>query len=594
MNYPQSVVLKCVGAALCALTACKPQVGSSEMPASDQAKSGGVVWVLDVENISRGEIITATSVQGLANRNGPKVFLRQTSRFWPVSFSFYENRGYREKIGEEVLSRYPSPDFYWIEYYTKKWGFDFREVANVDELIERNKEVIQGVVRLGDNNPNAEVAAATIAGLQDLIIVNDEAVKHRPELGDLPVVVDLRERYKGEATPERKRENVEWTIQELLPKTSQREIFSYMPSQFGYTTFDYAIRNKLFCYHIGNVDIHAKDPESLKFLAQETTPSGMTHADQYHMLNKIFEHMTPYGMVWGWDPQSENAIARRAGKKGGAVTGATGNNMSFHAAVPARSAMMPRQRTLTPDDVQLEDKYYITFVSGAGDTAHAHTGLMCQGRWLYSGRGRVPMNWTVSPYVVKTMPGMMEHFYEKATANDYFVNETSGYGYNHPFAIPHDYLFGYADKIRETSKLADTHYTGLWWYDIEPKSLLREWQKATGMKGFFTWKAPQQAVFTEGGPTEIHSERFFLPHYWPKEDSSKTPQAHASGLMAQMKDVPKPWFIVIYDLDPNFAEETMKLLPEDQFKAVLMDEFFIAAEKAKDSIQGRAVAAMPN
>jgi hypothetical protein len=33
----------------------------------------------------------------------------------------------------------------------------------------------------------------------------------------------------------------------------------------------------------------------------------------------------------------------------------------------------------------------------------------------------------------------------------------------------------------------------------------------------------------------------------------------------------------------------MAILPSDQFKAVLMDEFFVAAEKAKENIQGRNV-----
>ncbi|MEX1117350.1 MAG: hypothetical protein WEB60_01020, partial [Terrimicrobiaceae bacterium] len=532
---------------------------------------------------------TATTIQGLANRQGPKVFLRQVNRIWPVAFSFYENRNYREKIGEEVLTKFPSPDHFWIDYYSKKWGYDFQEVPNLAELIEKNNGVIKGVVRLGDDNPNAEAAAATIAGLQDLIIVNDEAVKHSPGLAELPVVVDLRERYAKEGTPERNLKNVEWTIQEFLPGTNSALLFSYKPAQFGYLIFDFAIMNKGFVYHLGSVDPKATDPESLKFLAKETTPAGLTHTDQDRMVNKIYEHLKPHGMVWGWDAQSENAIARRAGRNGSAVTCCTANNVSFHAAVPARDAMMPRQRRLNPDDVKVEDKYYITFISGAGDAAHTHTGLMCNGRWLYSGRGKVPFNWTVSPYVVETMPGMMEAYYEQATDNDYFVNETSGYGYTHPFAIPHEFLPGYAAKIKEASALADTHYTGLWWSGIQPESVRREWLKATGMSGFFSWSTPQKVIFTEGGPTEIQSERFFRPHYWPKEDSSLTPAAHAAGLMAQMKDVPKPWFIVIYDLDPNFAEETMKLLPEDDFKAVLMDEFFIAADKAKDKVEGRTV-----
>jgi hypothetical protein len=548
-----------------------------------------VVWVLDIEKVSRGELIAAVAVQGLANRHGPRVFLRQVNRIWPVAFSFYEIRNYKEKIGPEVLARFPSPDHFWIDVYSRKWGCDFREVASLDELVARNRDVIKGAVRLGGNDPNAEVVAATIAGLQDLIPINDEALKHRPALADLPVVVDLRERYPVNTTAQQKLENVEWSIGEFLAKTNRNMLFSYKPGQFGYVAFDFAIMNKLFCYHLGTVDPQATDPESKKILAEERTPSGLGHADQDRMVSKIFSHLEPYGMIWGWDAQSENAIARRAARNGSAVTCCTANNVSFHAAVPPRDRMMPRQRRLLPEDVPLEDKYYIAFVSGAGDAAHTHTGLMCNGRWLYSGRGKVPFNWTVSPYVVKTLPGMMETYYQQRTDNDYFVNETSGYGYNHPSAIPEAYLFGYAAKIKETSVLADTHHTGLWWHTgIQPESKLRAWQKAAGMKGFFSWQQPQKVIYPPGGPLEIQSERFFTD-YWPKEDPLKTPRALAESLLAQMKDVPKPWFTVIYDLDPNFAAETMALLPADQFKAVLMDEFFIAAEKAKEKVEGRAV-----
>ena len=560
-----------------------PQVKGAE-PAPAPAP---VISLLDIEKLSKGEIIAAATIQGLANRNGPTVFLRQTNRFWLLSFSFY--KGYKERIAPNALAKYPSADYFWIEYYSKKCGYRFDKVNSLDELLKRHANVVKGAVRIGGDDPNAEAVAATIAGLQDLIPVNDVAASHCTALAKLPVVVDLRQRFPANATPAEKLESVQWAIREFLPKTSTSTLLSYFPAQFGYLTFDLAVNKRMFCYNLGNVDLKATDKESLRILAKKWTPSGLSHEEESKLLDMIFGHLQPYGMVWGWDAQSENAIARRAARNGSAVTCCAANNLSFHASVPAKSATMPRQRRLIPDRLILEDKYYIAFVSGAGDAAHTSVALMCNGRWLYSGRGKVPMNWTVSPYLVKTMPGMMEAYYDQRSPNDYFVNETSGYGYNHPSFIGQEFLMGYAERIKVTSALADTHFTDLWWHTgIRPESRLREWQAATGMDGTFSWQQPQRVIYPENGPIEICSERYFTD-YWPKDDPKKTPQALADSLVRQLKDVPRPWFTVIYDLDPNFASETMALLPADQFKAVLMDEFFLAAAKAKDKVKGRCV-----
>jgi hypothetical protein len=550
-----------------------------------------IVSVLDIEKMSGGEIISAVGIQGLANRNGPKVFLRQTNRSYRLAFSFY--KVFKERISAETLAKYPSPDFFWIDYFSKTRGYQFEQVANLDELVKRHSDVIKGAVRIGSNDSTAVAVAATIAGLQDLVPVSDESAAHSPALASLPVIVDLRERFSDKTPPDVKAKSLEWAIGEFLPKTISHSIFSYASSGMGCVSLDYPISKKMFCYNLGHLDIKATDKETLKLLAKDWTTSGLSHAEESRLLDMVLAHLQPYGMVWGWDSQSENAIANRAAKNGSAVTCCAASNLSFFESIPPKNVMMPRQRHLDPANVTVEEKYYIAFVSGAGDAVHTSTSLMCNGRWLYSGRGKVPMNWTVSPYLVKTLPGMMETFYDQRSPNDYFVNETSGYGYNHPSWIPPEYLFGYAEKIKEVSALADTHYTDLWWYSgIQPASRFFEWMAATGMDGFFGWENPQSVIYTPQGPLLIKSERYFK-HYWPKDDPTKTPQALADSLMAQLKDVPRPWFTVIYDLDPNFAAETMALLPADQFKAVLMDEFFMAAAKAKGKVEGRVVHPLP-
>ena len=50
-----------------------------------------------------------------------------------------------------------------------------------------------------------------------------------------------------------------------------------------------------------------------------------------------------------------------------------------------------------------------------------------------SGRGKMPMNWTISPALADFSPQMLNYYYGKATQNDCFVSGPSGMGYAMPY-----------------------------------------------------------------------------------------------------------------------------------------------------------------
>ena len=83
---------------------------------SEPTPSPGIS-LLDIEKLSKGEIIAAAAIQGLANRISPGVFLRQTNHNWLVSFSYY--KCFKQRIAPETLAKYPSADFFWVDYYSK-------------------------------------------------------------------------------------------------------------------------------------------------------------------------------------------------------------------------------------------------------------------------------------------------------------------------------------------------------------------------------------------------------------------------------------------------------------------------------------------
>ena len=84
-----------------------------------------------------------------------------------------------------------------------------------------------------------------------------------------------------------------------------------------------------------------------------------------------------------------------------------------------------------PKRPKLENKVYATIYISDGDNIqycqHAMAKIFEQ-----SGRGQMPMNWTISPALADFSPSMLNYYYGKATTNDCFVSGPSGMGYAMP------------------------------------------------------------------------------------------------------------------------------------------------------------------
>ena len=86
------------------------------------------------------------------------------------------------------------------------------------------------------------------------------------------------------------------------------------------------------------------------------------------------------------------------------------------------------QLPVIPKKPQLENKIYVTVFLSDGDNIqycqHALPEL-----WKNKSRGKIPINWTVSPGLVDLGPQLLNYFYRTATPNDVIVSGPSGLGY---------------------------------------------------------------------------------------------------------------------------------------------------------------------
>ncbi|NEA30335.1 GxGYxYP domain-containing protein [Streptomyces sp. SID13031] len=103
-------------------------------------------------------------------------------------------------------------------------------------------------------------------------------------------------------------------------------------------------------------------------------------------------------------------------------------NGTVHAGftAPISARVRPVRRINKP-----KNKVYLTLTFGEGDNIQ-----YCQRHmrdlWDDPKRGEAPANWTISPLLLETGPGLFSHYQRTATANDLLVCGPSGAGYTYP------------------------------------------------------------------------------------------------------------------------------------------------------------------
>jgi hypothetical protein len=156
-----------------------------------------------------------------------------------------------------------------------------------------------------------------------------------------------------------------------------------------------------------------------------------TVPDQRALFNSFLDGLRPRATLVGW-AWSENDMCASLSRTGSRVIDGA-PNLSLWRAVPTNgTASLPASRRVRKLD---RNKVYITFQSGAGDTATNAIALQ-NGMWPQSGRGSVPMAWGCDPLVGHLFPAIFEYYAMTATVNDTFFAETAGAGYAWPFHFP--------------------------------------------------------------------------------------------------------------------------------------------------------------
>lgn len=430
------------------------------------------------------------TLQGIVNRDAPRLFVR----FLVPPLTSPEN----------------APDDYWLKLGQRRsdWlaGRRFEAVATLEDAVRRYRRHIKGAVVYDPRVAATSNVASTIAGVESLIAVRfnrspgsvyDRLIVKGPKL---PVRVWLVQRdgtpmFTGAGTipgvdrpssGSAKCDAYLWAKAKYLDTgRCDGRYLGYYPDQFWIeaqhgepvtnhllVNHDFFVSRKaFFCdLHVWPDEAPRDDPKQ---------KPGTDRAAFQEVLLAAYRHGGADSMIHigGFTPWTHKYTKHTGGKHEDVATEwetarlVSAYNAFLDADAPAMSAMpnasffshyplkarYPQKRWPTTDDlrhrgfldvdgkVRVSDRQYCMIYVGDYDAA-AWVYQVLPAQWNNPSRGRVPLNWAVSPVLERRVPMALAHMRETASANDHFIAADNGAGYLNP---------GMLQAPREISGLPD-------------------------------------------------------------------------------------------------------------------------------------------
>lgn len=339
------------------------------------------------------------SLQGLANRDTPRLYLE-----YPKTWQW------------EIV--HPLVGFLEKRHGVK---FDRLGLDDADAALARFARYAKGCVVWDKAVRSSLIVAFTIAGVEDLVVINEDQLALAARHGLKPVV-DLRGKFTGQP------DHViyQWAYDRYWARCS-RDFYVVLGGHAGAEMqpgiADFGLQQRAF---FSDLSANPHHPEELA------------------LLRRILSGQNSASIVLGWHSYGKDTEGQHTTLVGnyGLIMEGLHNlpNLSFTSQIP-----------LTPDfkfannhhvrpgqTLAAEKKVYVCAVA---------TDSMGIGTWTKPGRGKIPYTWQVLMDWVWMNPPALQYFYEDKSPNDYFIGGLSGPGYMYPKAIP-------ADKFPPLMKIA--------------------------------------------------------------------------------------------------------------------------------------------
>ncbi len=241
------------------------------------------------------------------------------------------------------------------------------------------------------------VATSLAAVMGGVIATADLASQYH-----LPVLADLRGQF---AT---KLDAYNWLIDNYFTQLTPRLLTAISPTTPNLR--DYIVATKSLVFWL--------DPEV---------------AGEAALFAQILRKVAPDTPYMGWFVGGHESSGVTLCSQNGVVVGAADflDNATVLGGVAAPISQSQPQ-VATP---KLEKKIYLTFTFSDGDNLQYDQHRL-RTIWDDPNRGKVPLNWTISPFLIDAAPVMLHYYQSTQTPNDLLVAGPSGAGYTYPGDLP--------------------------------------------------------------------------------------------------------------------------------------------------------------
>jgi len=480
---------------------------------------------------------TLLSLQGLANRNAPQIYLQYPEDWqWEIAGPLIGYLADRHAID-------------WQRY----------EMGDLDKPLADFGSTAKGTVVWDKDVRTSLIVAFTIAGVEDLIVVNEDQIATAAQHG-LETVIDLRGQFTGQPD----HEIYQWAYDEYYHRCS-RDFYVVLGGEWGPVMkpgiADFGVQQRGW---FADLSANPADPEELA------------------LLNRVLAGQNEASIVLGWHSYKKDTEGQHTtlvGNYGLKMEGLHNlPNVSFTSQIPLTPDFkFTNNHSVAPDEkLVAEDKVYVAALA---------TDSMGIGAWTKPGRGKIPYGWQVLMNWSWMNPPALQFFYESKTPNDYFVAGLSGPGYMYPKSIPAEKFPPLMADARSLMSTLDLRVMEIMDYsegnrhvgntDL-PKDLVdryyREFPDALGfINGYGTAR-----TFDLRGDQPFLSYDYYLGVYRPTEEA-------AADLEELIRLNPqRPYFLLMHVRERTTIEQVSNILDNlsDEVEVVPLDVFMkLAASK---------------
>ncbi len=332
---------------------------------------------LVVQDLDRDEQITFSALQGIVNRTKPRILMLDRNA----------EEGRDTWLNTADLS-IRSPDGLKSPY----------------DLIAKYARELNGVVLYDpDRNLHYRNLAGTVAGIERALPVTAEVYEKMKQHGiELRVSTDLTTLTFNNSLA-----IYEYLYEHYWDRCEKRVIVSASPRNDCHHTRDIAAATGAAVVWLDN-----REPE------------------ERDMMRRFFGGMKAgQAIVLGWYTTERSGITTASEFGIGTLPADHFMSASVYAGTDHR-IRIPE----VPRMPKLENKVYVTIFISDGDNIQ-YTQRAMRRIWDNAAaiRGKVPLNWTISPGLADIAPCIMNYYYTTATAQDCFATGPSGLGYMMPY-----------------------------------------------------------------------------------------------------------------------------------------------------------------